>query len=83
MESVVFLVKGVCFSHWKVFVFVGKKIWSFLLGVLGFCFVNFSGIFMRTPPKTNKTVENHDFLIGDISSIGCFFIVMLVFRGSE
>ena len=33
------------------------------------------------PPKTNMTMENHKFLIGDTSSNGCFSIVMLVFRG--
>ncbi len=31
--------------------------------------------------KTNMTMEHHHFLIGDTSSNGCVFIVMLVFWG--
>ena len=34
-----------------------------------------------TPLKTNTTLENHHYLIGDTSSNGCFSIVMLVFGG--
>ena len=36
-----------------------------------------------TPPKTNMTMENHPFLIGDTSSNGCVSIVMLVFQGGS
>ncbi len=51
------------------------------IGVKGWEYSRIQQAVHSTPLKTNMTLENHHFLIGDTCSNGCFSIVMLVFGG--